>query len=224
MPPSESRGISDFSGNQQLHDFERTEPSPPPPHMSQSTECPLVFKSPIDGGFPVRSNPTACHSSAHVPPQVLHRSQNSPVSPPLFDTARAAYFLLSSLRLHLSLWLPPSWRRSPHRALSDASSGFPLSQGAQTTGSRRTDGQTEAGIASGLSNSASPTRAIAPLISVSPSLMHSRGPSRPLPLSFSPVRSLLPVCVSSRCRCSAFTRSFSLTHLASLLFFSFSSH
>lgn len=167
----------------------------------------------------VRPRPLA---SASIP-------QNLPVSPPLFkrDTGCSLPALVSpstSIHLHISPWLPSSWLCSPHRALSDASGRIPLSQGAQTTGSRQADGQTEAEIASGLSHSMSFSHAVAPLISISLSLMHLLRPSSPLLLSFSPIKSLFPVCISSRSCFSSLTCSFSLTHLASLLFVFFSSH
>lgn len=244
MLQRKSQGIWDFSAKQQLQDSKRTEPSPPPPglpaclHMSQWTEHPLVFKTPNRWRFSSevkwdRSDSlrrAAYHRSALFLSHVRLRSSELTCVTSLLQQRQncllpALISPSSSIHLHLSPWLLSSWRRSPHRALSDASGRMPLSRGAQTAGSGQTDGrtdrQTEAEIASGLSNSASPSRTLAPLISISLSLTHPLGPSRPLLFSFSPIKSLLPVCISSRSRCGALTRLFSLTHLASLLFFSF---
>lgn len=189
-----------------------------------------MFKPSIGGGFPARSDAiaaTPCGGPRATGPPTSSRtaasvSQNLPVSPPVFNRDKSAplpALISPSTSIHLHCCPGAAHLTVPSQMRLARS----LCRGQLRQADGQTDRQTEAEIASGLPNSASPSRALAPLISISLSLAHSHGPSRPLLLSFSPIKSLLPVCISSRSRGGALTRSFSLAHLASLLFLSFSS-
>lgn len=196
-------------------------------------EHPLVLKPPIDAGFQAQSNAIPASPSGEVlaigPPTCsrarLRSSELTCVTSHLQErqscSLPALVFLPTSDHLHISPWLPTPRLRSPPHGPSDAAGRIPLSQRAQTTESRQADGLREAEIALGSSRSVSSSRTVAPLIFISFSLMHWLRPSSPLFLSFSPIKSLFPVCISSHSCSSSLTSSLSLTHCVSLLFFFF---
>lgn len=131
--------------------------------------------------------------------------------------------LSPSIHLHISPRLLSSLLCSPLHALSDASGRIPLSQRAQTAGGRQADGQREAEMPRGCLTLCLPLTQ-SHQISISFSLMQLFCPSSSMLLSFCPIKSLFPVCISSHSCSSSLTHSV-LTHSSHFPFiFSLSSY